>query len=106
VTAHREIWGGTCLAKTIKHRRRRAVCQRTPPTSDETERLLQCSLATLRDSRLSGLSLSMVILRCSPYEAQLSRLTRNELLCRLLENHFPASAPLKKCRAAEGGLHP
>ena len=43
VTAQiREAWRGPCLAKTIKHRRGRAVCHRRPPTSEETERLFEC----------------------------------------------------------------
>ena len=43
VTAQiREAWRGTCLVKTTKHRRGRAVCHPRPPTSEETEQLLQC----------------------------------------------------------------
>jgi hypothetical protein len=43
VTAQiREAWRGTCLAKTIKHRRGRAVCHPRPPTSEETEQLFNC----------------------------------------------------------------
>jgi hypothetical protein len=43
VTAQiREAWRGTCLVKATKHRRGRVVCHPRPPTSEETEQLLQC----------------------------------------------------------------
>jgi len=43
VTAQiKEVWRGTCLAKTIKHRRGRAVCHPRPPASEETEQLFKC----------------------------------------------------------------
>jgi hypothetical protein len=43
VTAQiREVGRGTCLAKTIKHRRDRAVCHPRPPASEETEQLFKC----------------------------------------------------------------
>jgi hypothetical protein len=43
VTAQiREAWRGSCLAKTIKHRRGRAVCHLRLPTSEKTERLFEC----------------------------------------------------------------
>ena len=37
-----EAWRGTCLAKTVKHRRARTVCHPRPATKEETEQLFKC----------------------------------------------------------------